>query len=128
MYAPASVLCFHVNFCLPVITDWLTCLPCFQRVVEGVDHGPSIVGTASLLADARGLLEDINTSMAADYALRRRMMLERLDLTVQSFLWSDAAKVRDLSHFLVRPAAAFSSEQCLAFPGSSSSSSCIAGS
>ena len=31
-----------------------------------------------------------------DFALRREMLLKRVDVTVQSFLWSDAAKGQEL--------------------------------
>ncbi len=62
--------------------------------MDGLGVGPSLVGSSTpLSADNRKTLEDINDALRQDYALRRRMMLERLDLTVQSFLWSDAAQV-----------------------------------
>ena len=32
--------------------------------------------------------------LAADYTVRREMLLKRLDVTVQSFLWSAKAQVR----------------------------------
>lgn len=34
-----------------------------------------------------------------EYDVRRKMLLKRLDVTVQSFGWSDRAKVRDRGHF-----------------------------
>lgn len=37
-------------------------------------------------------LEKINSVLLADYECRRRMLIKRLDVTVQSFGWSDRAK------------------------------------
>lgn len=39
-------------------------------------------------------LEEINDVLSADYECRRRMLIKRLDVTVQSFSWSDRAKVK----------------------------------
>ncbi|KAK7142947.1 hypothetical protein R3I94_012331 [Phoxinus phoxinus] len=39
-------------------------------------------------------LERISGALAAEYECRRRMLIKRLDVTVQSFSWSDRAKVR----------------------------------
>ena len=39
----------------------------------------------------QAVLTSINDSLRADYALRRSMLLQRLDVTVQSFLWSARA-------------------------------------
>jgi hypothetical protein len=36
-------------------------------------------------------LEQLNAALKEDYSLRQRMLLQRLDLTIQSFLWSDKA-------------------------------------
>jgi len=38
------------------------------------------------------VLEKINTVMQQDYSVRRGMLLKRLDVTVQSFLWEDRAQ------------------------------------
>ena len=35
----------------------------------------------------------MNEAMAAEYRTRREMLLKRLDVTIQSFQWSDRAKV-----------------------------------
>ncbi|XP_064177888.1 protein FAM98B [Anguilla rostrata] len=37
-------------------------------------------------------LEKINTVLSAEYECRRRMLIKRLDVTVQSFSWSERAK------------------------------------
>ncbi|XP_034715101.1 protein FAM98B [Etheostoma cragini] len=39
-------------------------------------------------------LHSINTALSSEYECRRRMLIKRLDVTVQSFGWSDRAKVR----------------------------------
>lgn len=38
-------------------------------------------------------VEEINSQLNQEYTLRRSMLLKRLDVTVQSFGWSDRAKV-----------------------------------
>jgi Protein of unknown function (DUF2465) len=40
-------------------------------------------------------LSEINKLLAQDYALRREMLLQRVDVTVQSFLWSAKAEGRE---------------------------------
>lgn len=39
-------------------------------------------------------LHSINAMLSSEYECRRRMLIKRLDVTVQSFGWSDRAKVR----------------------------------
>ncbi|OXB83891.1 UNVERIFIED_CONTAM: hypothetical protein H355_009375, partial [Colinus virginianus] len=39
-------------------------------------------------------LEKINDALCSEYECRRRMLMKRLDVTVQSFGWSDRAKVK----------------------------------
>jgi hypothetical protein len=46
----------------------------------------------ALSAEQRGVLDDINASLAEDFALRRRMLLKRVDVTLQSFLWAEKAQ------------------------------------
>lgn len=36
----------------------------------------------------------MNTVLSSEYECRRRMLIKRLDVTVQSFGWSDRAKAR----------------------------------
>lgn len=50
-------------------------------------------------------IEAVNQALINEYEVRRKMLLKRLDVTVQSFGWSDRAKVgaappagTDLSH------------------------------
>ena len=39
-------------------------------------------------------LERINDALSSEYECRRRMLMKRLDVTVQSFGWSDGAKLK----------------------------------
>ncbi|XP_057715116.1 protein FAM98B [Corythoichthys intestinalis] len=39
-------------------------------------------------------LRSVNATMSAEYECRRRMLIKRLDVTVQSFGWSDRAKAK----------------------------------
>lgn len=48
----------------------------------------------SISAERWEELEKINTALSAEYECRRRMLIKRLDVTVQSFSWSDRAKVK----------------------------------
>lgn len=44
-------------------------------------------------------IEAINQALINDYDVRRKMLLKRLDVTVQSFGWSDRAKVLLLLYY-----------------------------
>ncbi|XP_028993840.1 protein FAM98B [Betta splendens] len=48
----------------------------------------------SLSNDQWEKLHNINTALSSEYECRRRMLIKRLDVTVQSFGWSDRAKVK----------------------------------
>ena len=41
-------------------------------------------------------LEKINDAMTQEYSVRRKMLLKRADVTVQSFTWSGRMKVRSV--------------------------------
>ncbi|XP_075783156.1 protein FAM98B isoform X1 [Pelodiscus sinensis] len=49
--------------------------------------------TTPLNPDQTERLEKINAVLCSEYECRRRMLMKRLDVTVQSFGWSDRAKV-----------------------------------
>ncbi|KAG9462765.1 hypothetical protein GDO78_023193 [Eleutherodactylus coqui] len=61
---------------------------------------PTSIDQALLFVDLNAQqldrLEKINEALRKEYECRRRMLIKRLDVTVQSFGWSDRAKVRDL--------------------------------
>ncbi|XP_051251745.1 protein FAM98B [Dicentrarchus labrax] len=48
----------------------------------------------SLSSEQWEKLHNINTVLSSEYECRRRMLIKRLDVTVQSFGWSDRAKVK----------------------------------
>ncbi|XP_038262513.1 protein FAM98B [Dermochelys coriacea] len=50
--------------------------------------------TTPLNPDQMERLEKINDALCNEYECRRRMLMKRLDVTVQSFGWSDRAKVK----------------------------------
>ncbi|XP_035745677.1 protein FAM98B [Egretta garzetta] len=50
--------------------------------------------TKPLTSDQAERLEKINDALRNEYECRRRMLMKRLDVTVQSFGWSDRAKVK----------------------------------
>lgn len=54
----------------------------------------------SFIVTLQERLEKINDALRSEYECRRRMLMKRLDVTVQSFGWSDRAKV-SLLYFLL---------------------------
>ena len=41
------------------------------------------------------MLKQINAEFASDYSTRRRVLLKRLDVTAQSFLWGEKGKAKE---------------------------------
>lgn len=67
------------------------------KVKELMTEYPGQIGKPLLkskLSDKQweGILE-INKTLTQEYCIRREMLLKRLDVTIQSFMWSDKAKV-----------------------------------
>ncbi|XP_073247945.1 protein FAM98A-like [Porites lutea] len=58
------------------------------------DHLGSPLLTKTLSRKQWSRVEEINSQLNQEYTLRRSMLLKRLDVTVQSFGWSDRAKVK----------------------------------
>lgn len=46
-------------------------------------------------------IEAINQALVNEYEVRRKMLLKRLDVTVQSFGWSERAKVPESTFYLM---------------------------
>lgn len=62
------------------------------------DHlGKRLMGSDTLSPQQQKVLGDINAVMEQDYSVRRQMLLKRLDVTVQSFLWEDRAQQKESS-------------------------------
>lgn len=55
-------------------------------------------GKALTLKSLQEKLHSINAALSSEYGCRRRMLIKRLDVTVQSFGWSDRAKVLVQKH------------------------------
>ncbi|XP_064387131.1 protein FAM98A-like [Halichondria panicea] len=55
---------------------------------------PSLLGQ-SLSAEQWDTLDKINISLTSEYEVRRKMLLTRCDVTVQSFRWSDRIKGKE---------------------------------
>lgn len=58
------------------------------------DHLGNPLLTKSLGHKQWSKVQEINSQLNQEYTLRRSMLLKRLDVTVQSFGWSDRAKVK----------------------------------
>uniref|UniRef100_A0A8C3UZ38 Family with sequence similarity 98 member B n=1 Tax=Catharus ustulatus TaxID=91951 RepID=A0A8C3UZ38_CATUS len=58
------------------------------------NHVGTSLLTKPLNSDQVERLEKINDALCSEYECRRRMLMKRLDVTVQSFGWSDRAKVK----------------------------------
>jgi len=58
------------------------------------DHLGNPLLTKSLGQKQWSKVEEINSQLNQEYTLRRSMLLKRLDVTIQSFGWSDRAKIK----------------------------------
>uniref|UniRef100_A0A8C4Z8W3 Family with sequence similarity 98 member B n=1 Tax=Gadus morhua TaxID=8049 RepID=A0A8C4Z8W3_GADMO len=63
-----------------------------QKLPTGIMEEPVL--TKTLSHDQWEKLNSINVALTSEYECRRRMLIKRLDVTVQSFGWSDRAKVK----------------------------------
>ncbi|XP_061393359.1 protein FAM98A [Musca vetustissima] len=66
-----------------------------RMMKPGVVNEPLFRNTKSLTDKQWEQLEEIHRDLDAEYNLRRQMLLTRLDVTIQSFLWSDKMKSRE---------------------------------
>ncbi|XP_026195397.1 protein FAM98B [Anabas testudineus] len=67
-----------------------------EELLEDLPNGSvgNPVLKKSLSSEQWEKLHNINTVLSSEYECRRRMLIKRLDVTVQSFGWSDRAKVK----------------------------------
>ncbi|XP_029972017.1 protein FAM98B [Salarias fasciatus] len=63
------------------------------QLLPGGSVGNPVLKTP-LSSDQWEKLHSINAALSSEYECRRRMLIKRLDVTVQSFGWSDRAKVK----------------------------------
>nr|XP_046269393.1 protein FAM98B [Scatophagus argus] len=67
-----------------------------DKIIEDLPHGclGKPVLKESLRSEQWEKLHNINLVLSSEYECRRRMLIKRLDVTVQSFGWSERAKVK----------------------------------
>ena len=69
------------------------------RLPPGVLHAPPrVLGHLSLEqlgTEQLNMLVRVNEAYAADFLLRRQMLMKRLDVTIQSFLWGEKAQGKE---------------------------------
>ncbi|XP_039898825.1 protein FAM98B [Simochromis diagramma] len=63
------------------------------KTLPGASVGNPVL-KKSLSSEQWEKLQSINATLSSEYECRRRMLIKRLDVTVQSFGWSDRAKVK----------------------------------
>ena len=75
-----------------------------MQVREELGKQPGAVGKPLMkvrLSDSQWeQVHTINTALIDEYRTRRDMLLKRLDVTIQSFMWSDKAKVNVIQKYL----------------------------
>ncbi|XP_058471070.1 protein FAM98B [Solea solea] len=93
-------ICETLNVPDPAGSDAAELLPQIKNKVDnllkdlpGASIGSPVL-TKSLSTEQWARLQDINSVLSSEYECRRRMLIKRLDVTVQSFGWSDRAKVK----------------------------------
>ncbi|XP_033498326.1 protein FAM98B [Epinephelus lanceolatus] len=95
-----QAICETLNLAEPRGQDAAGVLSQVQDKVENVlkDLPKGVIGNPvlkkSLSSEQWEKLHNINTALSSEYECRRRMLIKRLDVTVQSFGWSDRAKVK----------------------------------
>lgn len=71
-----------------------------QRIKEQLEKvpkdylGKALLTGGALSAQQWKKIEEMNNSMSDEYKMRSEMLLKRLDVTIQSFTWSDRVKVK----------------------------------
>jgi len=66
-----------------------------QKLPKDYITGP-LLKQEKLSLDQQNELADINNTLAAEYKLRREMLIRRLDVTLQSFMWAEKAKENEM--------------------------------
>jgi protein FAM98B len=92
-----------INACktldIPFVEDPATCLSNILKKVDElranlpVDYEGKRIWTTPLSAEETKMANDINAAFQDEYKARREMMLKRLDVTLQTLLWSEKAKL-----------------------------------
>ena len=78
-------------------SSWESSVVALLQVKELMAQYPTQIGKPLLksrLSDKQwDTVLEVNEAMAQEYRIRREMLLKRLDVTIQSFMWGDKAKV-----------------------------------
>eukprot|EP01122_Echinamoeba_exundans_P016678 TRINITY_DN8529_c0_g1_i1.p1 TRINITY_DN8529_c0_g1~~TRINITY_DN8529_c0_g1_i1.p1 ORF type:complete len:396 (+),score=78.90 TRINITY_DN8529_c0_g1_i1:28-1188(+) len=92
-----------INACrtldIPYVADDAACLANILKKVDEiranlpVDYEGKRIWTTPLNADETKMANEINEAFQDEYKARREMMLKRLDVTLQTLLWSEKAKL-----------------------------------
>ena len=76
----------------------------YFQIKEVVSQNPDQIGKPLLKVRLSPKQWDnvnrINVILSEEYTTRREMLLKRIDVTIQSFMWSEKAKVQCSSHLL----------------------------
>lgn len=84
---------------IPFVEDTAACLSNILKKVEEiranlpVDYEGKRVWTTPLSAEETAVANEVNQAFQEEYKARREMMLKRLDVTLQTLLWSEKAKL-----------------------------------
>jgi hypothetical protein len=64
------------------------------RVADAVRNPPRIFNDRAMAfsREEQALIADISETLRRDFAIRRKMLLKRLDVTMQSFVWIEQAE------------------------------------
>ncbi|KAG8430455.1 hypothetical protein GDO86_020564 [Hymenochirus boettgeri] len=99
-YKEVKTICTALRLSEQPSSDITTMLKCVEREIREVLsqlNQIELKGTllnAELSTEQLERLEKINSALCKEYECRRIMLIKRLDVTVQSFGWSDRAKAR----------------------------------
>ncbi|XP_024057827.2 protein FAM98B isoform X2 [Terrapene carolina triunguis] len=100
IYQEVQTLCDSLGLSKPSSSDIPLLLSNVESKIKDIlskvknTHVGKPLLTTPLNPDQTERLEKINDALCSEYECRRRMLMKRLDVTVQSFGWSDRAKVK----------------------------------
>ncbi|NXA44526.1 FA98B protein, partial [Nothocercus julius] len=99
IYQEVQAICDAVGLPKPSSSDIPPLLTNVELKIKDIlskvqsNHVGKSLLTQPLNSSQAERLEKINDALRSEYECRRRMLMKRLDVTVQSFGWSDRAKV-----------------------------------
>lgn len=59
---------------------------------QSVEQGPPMLNETDYSNEEKSLIGNLNNCYYEDFSIRKKMLLQRLDVTIQSMLWSNKAK------------------------------------